>query len=363
MKPSRAILGRVSPMGAHFSILAGVACAFLLGILDAEGQSAWSPHVLSTSLDGHLIAIAAPGGKVCVWDAKSRRLAHSFVAGKAVKAVSITQAGDAICCGAGNAEGKAEVDFWDLKPDGPSLRWKAPINEQANAVAISWDSKWIAAVTPAATIRFFDADRGQLRKTLRERGNEMLTCAFLPKRFALATGGQTLRLWDLQRAGLRVDSIEASSPSESEYIARERDSLVSSLGSMATSLCVAPNGKWIAAIGSFHASSQGRPENLVLVDQRSGKLAKTLASRLDDVKCLAAAPDSEKLAVVFDDGRLEIWNVVRAERARLVRTGIHNARAGVFVGSPDVLAIADAEGNVEVWDVSRSAKLYGFKAG
>jgi WD40 repeat protein len=93
------------------------------------------------------------------------------------------------------------LTLWDVET-GFLLSKTEDIDDMFFEMAFSPDSEWIAAAFDEGIARIWNARTGELEKTLTFEDERMLTLAFSPDSRLLATGSESLRVWDVETGEL-----------------------------------------------------------------------------------------------------------------------------------------------------------------
>jgi serine/threonine protein kinase/Tol biopolymer transport system component len=228
----------------------------------------------------------------------------------------------------------------DASPqDGWQLGAVLKSNSKVYAVAFSPDDRLLATASSegvreggefVSEVRLWNPATGELRKTLTERSEGVLSVAFSPDGRALAgvtgTGSAAakigkVKLWDTDTGELKW--------------------AVNGHTDFVTSVAYSPDGRLLASGSLDHT--------VKLWDAQSGRLHRSLPPRGGEINDVAFSPDGKTLAVA---GRksLELWNVESGELERAL-TGNRYALAAVAF-SPDgrLLAGGDVGGVVGLWE-------------
>jgi hypothetical protein len=231
------------------------------------------------------------------------------------------------------------VELWDLETER-----HRPIDAVADALALSPDGKWLAAVEREAPheVRLYDPDTGEYRKKL--AGDAMTVppkplLAFSPDGSLLAAaraGG--VRLWrtaDWQElpTGIRQEDFEAGS------------------------LAFSPDGSTLAVALS------GLKEGTVLLwDTRQGKERSRFRVSDFEVKELAFAPDGRTLAFVGWNDKIKLWDVTKGSALRSIDRDPFNEALGF---SPDgrLLVSCGLGDSLTLWEAATGKRLAAAKRG
>ena len=199
------------------------------------------------------------------------------------------------------------------------------------ALVFSPDGRRLLGVTQDATVAVWDSQTGASIRTLTSGGASKVFGSSADGRLlAAASGSRTeIILWDAER-DQRAGAITASGG-----VRFSRDAVT-----------LSPDGLRLAA-EHYGASATGPA--IGVWDVRTGKLARLMDGRINDVHALVFSPDGRRLAAVHAKGALSVWN---AETGKLVFPAIASAAAKLAAFSPDgrVLASAGAGREIRLWD-------------
>ncbi|GIF17833.1 WD40 repeat protein [Actinoplanes tereljensis] len=105
-------------------------------------------------------------------------------------------------------------------------------------------------------------------------------------------------------------------------------------------MCVAPNGSWLAALGS----------DINIVDPRSGALRYTLQNSSHPTGELVVAPDGSWLAASVGYGTIRLWDPLTGVPLRVLDAGSATVRRLVVAPDGSWLAAASEDATVRLWD-------------
>ncbi|WP_433543722.1 hypothetical protein ACQPZG_00430 (plasmid) [Streptomyces sp. CA-294286] len=157
--------------------------------------------------------------------------------------------------------------------------------------------------------------------------------AFDPSGRGLATGGDTVRLWNVPPSGPPLKAGEAVG------------------GGPVASMAFSPNGRTLAVGGFRH-----RTQLWDVSDRRHPAPVATLAGHTDVVFAVAFSPDGRTLATGSYDHTVRLWDLTTRSRpvVRAVLTGHRlNVKAVAFSHDGRYLATGGDDRTVQLWDVTR----------
>ncbi len=325
-----------------------------------EGPAAIT--ALAINPEGNLLASGGDDGLVKLWDPHTGERLETLVGHEgSIETLAISPDGTFLV----SAGADRTVRLWDLTtledPALPPEEHSGAVEQRLqlqghteliNSVAISPDSRWIASGSADRTIRLWQAESGQLMRTidstaqeitagagitavafgpgripptriaaLGESGEEGIPLAPHPLILAAANADPTVHLWD-PSSGALLETLEADYPIEQVLLSRDgryllcgsaNGILIWNLGtgaiertlpqhfaSLAT-FTLSPNGRLLAS-GTDH-----RAKEIKLWDLRTGELLRTLGGHTWTVSALLFSPDGQTLFSGSVDGSIRIW--------------------------------------------------------
>ncbi|MGV9563824.1 nSTAND1 domain-containing NTPase [Streptomyces sp. NPDC003480] len=289
---------------------------------------------VSFSRDGRTLATASHDHTVRLWDVSDP--AHAKALGR-----PLTGASDSVASAAFSPDGRTVaapghdhmIRLWNVVDRMRPKLWRKPLSnpDVVYAVAFRRDSRLMASVGDDRKVRLWDvsdpAHTRTLGRPLTGHSSTLLAVAFSPDGRTLATGGadHTIRLWDVS------DPLHPSAVGQP---------LIGHTG-FVNWLAFSPDGRSLASASDDHTV-------------RWWHLPRTvLAGHIGAVTSIAFSGDGRSLAGA-SDGTVRLWDMRAPTRGgRLSELPAeHSATRVVFQPKGRLLASADADGGVRLWDVS-----------
>ncbi|MCK7627977.1 WD40 repeat domain-containing protein [Streptomyces sp. RS10V-4] len=289
---------------------------------------------VSFSRDGRTLVTASQDHTVRLWDVSDP--AHAKALG-----YPLTGAQEAVASAALSPDGRTVaapghdhmIRLWNVTdPTDPKL-WSKPLSnpDVVYAVAFRRDSKLMASVGNDQKVRLWDvsspAHAKPLGQPLTGHTGTLLAVAFSPDGRTLATAGadHTIRLWDV---------------SDPQHPALLGQPLIGHTG-FVNWLAFSPDGQSLASVSDDHTVRLWHLPRAVL------------AGHLGSVTGIAYRGDGRVLASA-SAGRVRLWDVRDPAGGRQLSElpDQHLAIRTVFQPQGRLLASADSDGTVWLWDVS-----------
>lgn len=235
---------------------------------------------------------------------------------------------------------------------------------EGSIIAVSPDGE-IVASTIDKTIKIWDANNGQLIRTLKVGGSYIASLAFSPDGHILASGSydnsNALRLWDVD-SGKLLKTIEdtaiwkiAFSPNgEMLATARLGDTRVWDVNAgkllytfpgrnkrPTTALAYSSDGKYIA--------TEGLDNQIRLWDMNTKKEFHLLSGHKDIIRSVVFSPDNKLLASGGDDQMIKLWDTSSGRELQTLQVN-HFPLNIVFHPTKHILASAGMGEYIELWD-------------
>jgi WD40 repeat protein len=285
---------------------------------------------LDVADDGKTIATCAVDGTARLWDADGRERKRFAVPEKYGLAIALSTGGKRLACG--TFEGG--IVLWDTATGRQLWRVKTDDHRVAS-LSFSRDGKMLAS--GGATLRLWDVASGKQERVVKDAGGVDVV-AFLPDGKRVATGGRQARLrqWDAA-TGKEVGVSEAHDlpPLQASF---------------------SPDGKTLAV-------ASGEPF-VRLWDLTTGK-THLFGDRDRIVHDVAFAPDGKTLAIAADSRWPSVWDVASGRRLRDFLGGAFSEDPGprvVFSADGKTLASPTSVYGIRRWDTETGReKPHSFK--
>jgi WD40 repeat protein len=292
------------------------------------------PKGIGFSADGHWVIVASEDRKIYYFEAATGKVVRTIDTGQSIQAFCLSP----------DAKIAASLGF-EYDESGPvtshNLKlWDVATGKEKSAFAIDSSSESAMAIAPdGATIATGGRD-GTVRLWDVAAGAEILSqkiCRFDIAWVAFSPDGETLAVTSRQRlylwrwtAGKQPQEIEVT---------------VERPGPVALS----PDGKTLAVGGNYGAPA------LQLLKVPSGRVIRTFGS-LDErhyVRHVSYSPDAKWLAsATYDTRAVDLWDAATGKRLRSFDLSPRGATQVAFSPNCRMLAAAEFDNAVQVWDLS-----------
>ena len=311
------------------------------------------------SPDGRTLAATSTDGPVRIWDIADHRLRTLLPAAtRGAHALAFDPRGRTLAVAADDGS----VQLWDTGR-GSEVRLVGHTG-RVDTLAYAPDGRTLASGGSDRTVRLWDTDRARPVAVLKGHTDEVLGVAFAPDGRSVASGGvdRTVRLWDVAARRARATLTGHSDDVNAVAYTPDGTTVVSAGGDGTTRLWDVRTGR-TAAILAGHTdyvmsvavnstgttlATGGFDQSVVLWDLRGPVLT---ARPFTEVSQGAYSPDGKLLATADADHTIRLWDVARHQ----VVTTFTGHRESVFsvAFAPDgrTLASAGSDGTVRLWDI------------
>ena len=283
----------------------------LIGHTDAVNSVAFSP-------DGETIASASNDRTIRLWNVSTRKRLKTLMGHTdSVNSVAFSSDGETIA----SASNDRTIRLWNANTGEPLKTLTGHI-ENANTVTFSPDGNTIASgsgrlvylggsedqgTCVGQEIRLWNANTGELLKTLKGHTSVINSVVFSPDGSTIASGsghwmgyegtystGEEVRLWNAHTGELLKTLTEHKNVVSSVVFSPDGSYIVS--------------GDWWYYWGNGHFSSGALSGEIRVWDAHTGEHLKTLTGHTGGISSLTFSPDGKVLASGRTDGTILLWD-------------------------------------------------------
>lgn len=282
--------------------------------------------------DASLIAAGGAEGVVRVWRTNDDSDPLTLTAAPSISTVwSLAISPDSRWLAAGQIDRSLRI--WDLKEGGP-CDVRLGHEEAVSGLAFSAAGDRLYSASWDRTVRIWPMGEASLpgaHRVLREHRGNVLSVAYAPDGTLIASGGRddVVRIWDAQLG--------------------EQLAVLEGKGGDIFSVAFSPDGMFLAA---------GAQNGTVLLwSARTGRLLGSLGSGGPAIWSVAFSPDGRRLACAGDRGEVSVWDA--ATRQSVLVFPAHDMRITTVRFSPDgaTLATSSRDTTVRLWDAASGAHI------
>jgi WD40 repeat protein len=271
---------------------------------------------IAYSKDGAMLA-SGGGNLIKTWDTGSGRNTATFD----LKAPAVRLAVSERVLAATSQE--QNIDFWDWHRKEKLGTVEKKEEKYYNLIALSPDSKTIAAANLDNSISILDVDTGAESCGWQAGPKEVTGIALSPDGKKLATGTDTIRIWDV-KSGKKLSTLDGHAGN-------------------VTALAFSPDGKTLAS-GSIDTTVR-------LWDVESGAERVKLQGHTDKVTSVSFNPEGKSLASGSEDATVKLWSVDSGNCINTISTKVKVLSVEFNPRDGKTLATGRGDGMIEIWNV------------
>ena len=216
--------------------------------------------------------------------------------------------------------GDMTIKIWDAE-SGDLIRTLQGHNSYVESAAYSPDGRRIVSASYDNTVNIWDAKSGDLIRSLQSHDNDVRSAAYRTdgRRIVSASFDKTVKIWDAE-GGTVIRTLQG------------HDSGVESAA-------YRPDGRRVV--------SASMDNTVKIWDAETGDLIRTLQGHDSGVESAAYSPSGRRIVSASYDNTIKIWD---AESGAVIRTLQSNVESAAY--SPDGRRIvsASSDGTIKIWD-------------
>jgi WD40 repeat protein len=286
------------------------------------------------SPDGQHLASGCRDGTVKLWEVATGKELRTFtghsepVPSVAISPVAFSPDGQQLVFASGETLTLCETFT------GKELRTFKGHSEPVLSVAVSPDGQQLASASNDRTLKLWEVATGKELRTF--KGQHFVTCvAFSPDGKRLASGGDTLKLWEIAGGNLDCRTLQGHT-------------------GQVSSVALSSDGQRLAS---------GATDKMVkLWEVASGKELRSLQGHTSAVNSVAFSPNGRRLASASEDRTVKLWEVATGKVLRTLQGHTRGVHSLAF--SPDGQRLASADCGVQtvsIWDLDTGKVLHTLK--
>ncbi|MBY0526853.1 MAG: PQQ-binding-like beta-propeller repeat protein [Gemmataceae bacterium] len=328
------------------------------------------------SSDSKIIA-SGGAGFIRLWDVTTGKQSREWEAhAKEITSLAFSPDSKQIVSGSSDRS----VRMWDAG-EGKELRVFADQLDPVVSVAFSADGKRVAAGGRRSVVHVWDAATGNEICQLKGDAGRLFGIAFSPDSQTLAMGSKTIvRLWDLTtrkeiRTFGQAIGDDVTSYNNDEALAFSADGATLATGGKSIRLWEVASGKRIRSFGepgkrvsavSFShdgkvLATSGGDQVISLWDPATGQEARPSQGHRDALLAVACGPGGKLLATGSSDQTICIWDLTTGKLVRQWSGDCGSITALAFSADGKLVASGGSRGEVCVWDVKDGSEIQRFK--
>ena len=331
---------------------------------------------IAVSADGRSIATGYSNGYVEIWDAKKRRSRRKLRRHDgAVLGVAFSPDGTYLVTGGQDGSEKNQGRICVEKVTRKQCLWKSDLLDgQVHGVAFSPDGSRVASASYDGVGRVWDARTGSVHVNLQGHSGQLRSIAFSHdgRRLATSSGDETVRVWDAQHG--RQLSHLAGHDGWVHSVAFNKDGSRLGSGGFDCTARIWDTGAgseigrtaFRGSLGSIGVSADGSllaaassEEPVRIWNTKGPPRYQQLPRETVGAKRIAFTPDGQHLELLSNDGALSTWHL-GSGKGRPHLTGLTSrACAAAFSGDGSLVAVAQEDGTIEIYDRSSDARIAG----
>ena len=334
---------------------------------------------IAFSPNGRTIASGSGGGTIRLWDADTGAHLQTLTGHTDwVNSVAFSPNGRTLASTSGSWQ---EIRLWDANT-GEHLQTLAGDTSGVNSVAYSPDGRTIAGGSRDNTIRLWDANTGEHLQTLTGHTSDVNSVAYSPDGRTIASGSgdtwswsssdeedHTVRLWDADTGELLRTLTGHTSDVNSVANSPDGRTIASGSDDDTIRLWDADNGRHLRTLtGHTHYvfsvafSSDGRTiasgswdYTVRLWDADTGEHLQTLTGHTSGVVSVAFSPNGRTIAGGSWDDTVRLWDADTGEHLQTLTGHTSGVNSVAFSPNGRTIASGSSDGTALLWELTPSA--------